>query len=288
MPAIRLDGTQLAKTIRAEIAAAVAEHVAKGNPPPGLATVLVGDNPASEVYVRNKGKACQQAGMISFHHPLPASASQIELLDLVAKLNADPAVNGILVQLPLPKQIDEEAVIRSISPSKDVDAFHPVNVGLLAAGHPRFLPCTPFGIQQLLVRNGIGIAGKQVVVIGRSNIVGKPVALIMMQKPTVAFPQAGDATVTVVHRGTRDLISVTKQAEILIAAIGVARFVIPEMVRPGAAVIDVGINSIGGKIVGDVHEDVANVAGAISPVPGGVGPMTITMLLHNTLAAARM
>jgi len=288
MPAIRLDGTQLAKTIRAEIAAAVAQHVALGQRPPGLATVLVGNDPASEVYVRNKGKACQQAGMVSFHHPLPDSTSQSELLALVERLNSDPTVNGILVQLPLPKQIDEEAVIRSIAPLKDVDAFHPENVGLLAAGHPRFMPCTPFGIQQLLVRNGIPTAGKNVVVIGRSNIVGKPIALILMQKPSPAFPNAGDATVTVVHRATRDLKSFTRKADILIAAIGVPRFVTPDMVQPGAAVVDVGINSLDGKIVGDVHEDVASVAGALSPVPGGVGPMTITMLLHNTLAAAKM
>jgi methylenetetrahydrofolate dehydrogenase (NADP+)/methenyltetrahydrofolate cyclohydrolase len=288
MTALRLDGTALAKTIRAEIAEAVKVHVAAGNLPPGLATVLVGDDPASQVYVRNKRKACEAAGMVSIHHQLPASTSQDELLNLVARLNADPAVHGILVQLPLPKQISESAVIRAISPLKDVDAFHPETVGLLAAGHPRFLPCTPFGIQQLLVRNGISIAGKHVVVIGRSNIVGKPVALIMMQKPTTAFPQAGDATVTVVHRGTRDLPSVTRQGEILIAAAGKARFVTPDMVMPGAAVIDVGINSVDGKIVGDVHEDVAQVAGALSPVPGGVGPMTITMLLHNTLQAATM
>jgi methylenetetrahydrofolate dehydrogenase (NADP+)/methenyltetrahydrofolate cyclohydrolase len=288
MTALRLDGTALAKTIRAEIAEAVKAHVAAGKRPPGLATVLVGDDPASQVYVRNKRKACEIAGMASIHHQLPTATSQEELLTLVARLNADPAVHGILVQLPLPKQISESAVIRAVSPLKDVDAFHPETIGLLAAGHPRFLPCTPFGIQQLLVRNGIAIAGKHVVVIGRSNIVGKPVALIMMQKVTAAFPQAGDATVTVVHRGTRDLPSVARKADILIAAAGRARFVTPDMVKPGAAVIDVGINSVDGKIIGDVHEDVAQVAGALSPVPGGVGPMTITMLLHNTLQAARM
>jgi methylenetetrahydrofolate dehydrogenase (NADP+)/methenyltetrahydrofolate cyclohydrolase len=288
MPATRLDGNALAKTIRAEIAAGVAEHVARGGRPPGLATVLVGDDPASQVYVRNKRKACEQAGMVSIHHQLLATTAQDELLDLVAKLNADLSVHGILVQLPLPKQIDTAAVIRAINPLKDVDAFHPETVGLLAAGHPRFLPCTPFGVQQLLMRNGIATAGKHVVVVGRSNIVGKPVALILMQKPTAEFPQAGDATVTVVHRGTRDLPAVARQADILIAAVGVARFVTPEMVKPGAAVIDVGINAEGGKIVGDVREDVVDVAGALSPVPGGVGPMTITMLLHNTLAAARM
>ena len=287
MAAIKLDGTTLGKTIRAEIAVGVSDFVAQGHCPPGLATVLVGDNPASQVYVRNKRKACEQAGMVSFHHQLPGNASQKELLELIGQLNIDPAVNGILVQLPLPKQIDEAAVIRSIDPLKDVDAFHPENVGLLTAGHPRFLPCTPFGIQQLLARNGIATAGKQVVVIGRSNIVGKPVALMMMQKPTPAFPFAGDATVTVVHRGTSDLKAAARRADILIAAIGVPRFVTAEMVRLGAVVIDVGINSIDGKIVGDVHDEVARIASAISPVPGGVGPMTIAMLLQNTLAAAK-
>ena len=184
--------------------------------------------------------------------------------------------------------MDEAAVIRAVSPAKDVDCFHPENVGLLAAGHPRFLPCTPFGVQQMLARNNVPTAGKNVVVVGRSNIVGKPMALILMQKPTAAFPEAGDATVTVVHRGTRDLAAVTRQADVLIAAVGVARFVTGEMVKPGAAVIDVGINSVGGKIVGDVDAaTVEPVAGWLSPVPKGVGPMTITMLLHNTLKAAR-
>jgi methylenetetrahydrofolate dehydrogenase (NADP+) / methenyltetrahydrofolate cyclohydrolase len=284
MTAIKLDGNALARTIRAEIAKEV-----KALPrPPGLATVLVGDNPASEVYVRNKRKACEQAGMISMHYPLSVSVSQQELLDLIASLNGDPAVDGILVQLPLPKQIDEGAVIRAISPDKDVDAFHPENVGLLAAGYPRFLPCTPAGCLQLLIRNGIATAGKHAVIIGRSNIVGKPLALILMQKPNAAFPMAGDATVTVVHRGTRDLPAVTRQADILFAAAGAARFVTPAMVKPGAAVIDVGINSVEGKLVGDVHEDVAHVAGHRSPVPGGIGPMTITMLLQNALTSAKM
>lgn len=288
MPAIRLDGNALAKVIRQEIAEQVAAHTAEGNVPPGLATVLVGDDQASHVYVRNKRKACEQAGMISFHHHLPGTTSQSELLELIGRLNVHPAVHGILIQLPLPKQIAEAAVIEAVHPAKDVDAFHPANMGLLASGHPRFLPCTPYGIRQLLERNGIVTAGKHAVIIGRSNIVGKPLALILMQKSTPDFPMAGDATVTVVHRATRDLISITRQADILIAAIGVPRFVAPDMVQPGATVIDVGINNLAGKIVGDVHEDVAEVAGAVSPVPGGVGPMTITMLLHNTLQAATM
>jgi methylenetetrahydrofolate dehydrogenase (NADP+)/methenyltetrahydrofolate cyclohydrolase len=289
MPAQKIDGQALAKTMRAEIAEAVARHVGSGGLRPGLAAVLVGENPASEVYVRNKRKACEDAGMASWLHRLPAAATQQQLLDLVDRLNRDPAVTGILVQLPLPKQIDESSIIRAVSPAKDVDCFHPENVGLLAAGHPQFLPCTPFGVQQMLARTGIQTAGKRVVVIGRSNIVGKPLALILMQKPSKPFPEAGDATVTVVHRGTADLPNVTRQADILIAAVGVPRFVTADMVKPGAVVIDVGINSVDGKLVGDVDEaSVSDVAGWLSPVPKGVGPMTITMLLHNTLRAAMM
>jgi len=289
MPAQKIDGQALAKAMRAEIAEAVTRHVASGGRRPGLAAVLVGDNLASEVYVRNKRKACEDASMASWLHRLPAAATQQQLLDLVTQLNRDAAVTGILVQLPLPKQMDESAIIRAVNPAKDVDCFHPENVGLLAAGHPRFLPCTPFGVQQMLARTGIPTAGKRVVVIGRSNIVGKPLALILMQKPSKAFPEAGDATVTVVHRGTADLPSVTRQADILIAAVGVPRFVTADMVAPGAAVIDVGINSVDGKLVGDVDEtSVSAVAGWLSPVPKGVGPMTITMLLHNTLRAAMM
>jgi methylenetetrahydrofolate dehydrogenase (NADP+)/methenyltetrahydrofolate cyclohydrolase len=289
MPAQKIDGQALAAAMRAETAAAVARHVAAGGRKPGLAAVLVGDNPASEVYVRNKRKACDDAGMASWLDRLPADATQDQLLAIVEQLNTDPAVSGILVQLPLPKQMDEAAIIQAVDPRKDVDCFHPENVGLLAAGHPRFLPCTPFGVQQMLARTGIATAGKHVVVIGRSNIVGKPLALILMQKPSKDFPEAGDATVTVVHRGTRDLPAVTRQADILVAAVGVPRFVTGEMVKPGAAVIDVGINPVGGKVVGDVDADtVAPVAGWLSPVPKGVGPMTITMLLHNTLRAAMM
>jgi methylenetetrahydrofolate dehydrogenase (NADP+)/methenyltetrahydrofolate cyclohydrolase len=289
MPAQKIDGQALAATMRAEIAAAVARHVAAGGERPGLAAVLVGDNPASEVYVRNKRKACEDAGMASWLDRLPADADQQQLLDIVEQLNRDPAVSGILVQLPLPKQMDEAAVIRAVHPKKDVDCFHPENVGLLAAGHPRFLPCTPFGVQQMLARTGIPTAGQHVVVIGRSNIVGKPLALILMQKPSRDFPEAGDATVTVVHRGTRDLPAVARQADILVAAVGVPRFVTGEMVKPGAAVIDVGINSVDGKLVGDVDAATVDpVAGWLSPVPKGVGPMTITMLLHNTLRAAMM
>lgn len=286
MPATRLDGKALAATMRAEVAARVAGRTAAGRRPPGLAAVLVGDNPASQVYVRNKHKACQDAGFASWVHTLPAATSQAELLDLVARLNADPAVHGILVQLPLPKQVDEDAVIRAVAPAKDVDCFHPENVGLLAAGHPRYYPCTPHGVVHLLHRNGITTAGKEVVVVGRSNIVGKPLAVMLMQRPTAANPAAGDATVTVAHTRTRDLAAVCRRAEVLVAAAGVPAVVTPDMVSPGTAVIDVGTNSVNGKLVGDVHPGVWDVAGALSPVPGGVGPMTITMLLVNTLAAA--
>jgi methylenetetrahydrofolate dehydrogenase (NADP+) / methenyltetrahydrofolate cyclohydrolase len=289
MPAQKIDGHALAATLQAETAAAIARYVAAGGRKPGLAAVLVGDNAASEVYVRNKRKACEDAGMASWLHRLPAAATQQQLLDLVNRLNSDPAVSGILVQLPLPKHMDEAAVLRAVQPHKDVDCFHPENVGLLAAGHPRFLPCTPFGVQQMLARTGIATAGKHVVVIGRSNIVGKPLAIILMQKPSKDFPEAGDATVSVVHSRTQDLPTIARQADILIAAVGSARFVKGDMVKPGAAVIDVGINSVDGKLVGDVDaESVAPVAGWLSPVPKGVGPMTIAMLLHNTLRAAMM
>ena len=286
MPAQKIDGFAIAAGIRSEIAIAVAERVKAGQRQPGLAAVLVGENPASEIYVRNKRKACEAAGMASWLHRLSATASQQELLDLIGGLNRDPLVSGILVQLPLPKQMDETAVISAVSTLKDVDCFHPENVGLLAAGHPRFIPCTPFGVQQMLVRSGISVAGKQIVVLGRSNIVGKPLALMLMQKPSKAFPEAGDATVTVVHRGTLDLPAICRQADILVAAVGVPRFVTADMVKPGAAVIDVGINSVDGKLIGDVDEAaVASVAGWLSPVPKGVGPMTIAMLLNNTLRA---
>jgi len=283
MPARILDGKALADTMQAETAAGVAELVARGGPKPGLATVLVGEDPASHVYVRNKRRACERVGMTSVHHELPATTSQAELLALINRLNADPSVHGILVQLPLPPQIDERAVIQSVSPLKDVDAFHPETVGLLAAGHPRFRPCTPHGIQQLLVRNNVPIAGAHVVIVGRSNIVGKPLALMLMQKGP-----GGDATVTIAHSRSRDLGALTRQADIVVAAVGRPILITADMVRPGAAVVDVGMNRLpDGRLVGDVdYAAVAQIAGAITPVPGGVGPMTITMLLHNTFHAA--
>ncbi|HYH69032.1 MAG TPA: bifunctional 5,10-methylenetetrahydrofolate dehydrogenase/5,10-methenyltetrahydrofolate cyclohydrolase [Urbifossiella sp.] len=286
MTATRLDGKALGQTMRADVAAKVAGRVAAGKSRPGLAAVIVGDNPASHVYVRNKHKACQDAGLATWVHNLPATTSQPELLALVARLNADTAVHGILVQLPLPKQIDEDAVLRAVTPAKDVDCFQPENVGLLAVGHPRYYPCTPHGVFHLLTRNGFDPAGKEVVIVGRSNIVGKPLALMLAQKRTAANPAGGDATVTIAHTRTTDLIGVCRRADILVAAVGVPRVITPDMVRPGAVVVDVGTNSVDGKLVGDVHEGVAAVAAALSPVPGGVGPMTITMLLVNTLAAA--
>jgi methylenetetrahydrofolate dehydrogenase (NADP+)/methenyltetrahydrofolate cyclohydrolase len=289
MPATLLDGNRLAEAMRAEIAAAGAAFTAATGTRPGLATVRVGDDPASARYVRSKIAACQKAGFASFDHHLPADTPPAELLALIARLNADPAVHGILVQLPLPPQMDESAVIHAIAPLKDVDAFHPENVGLLTAGHPRFLPCTPHGILHLLRRNGVALDGARAMVIGRSNIVGKPLALLLMQKPSADNPEAGNATVTVAHRGTRGLADLTRSADLIVAAAGQVNAVTADMVRPGAVVVDVGMNRSGGRLVGDVDfEAVRAVAGAITPVPGGVGPMTVTMLLHNTLLAAKL
>ncbi len=280
-----LDGKQLAQTMQQEIAAEAAAFAAKHGVMPGLAAVLVGDNAASHLYVKNKRKACEKTGLESWLHHLPADAPQAGLLDLVAQLNGDRRVHGILVQLPLPKQIDEMTVLCAVSPLKDVDGFGPENLGLLASGQPRFQPCTPLGVQQLLLRSGVELDGRHVVIIGRSNIVGKPLALMLMQKAAGA-----NATVTVCHSKSRNLAALTRQADVVIVAIGQARFLKADMVRKGAVVVDVGINRLpDGKLVGDVdYEAVAPLAGAISPVPGGVGPMTITMLLHNTVRAARL
>jgi len=279
-----LDGNKLSEVMRAEIAARAAKLKADTGVTPGLAAVLVGDNPASEVYVRNKRRACEKTGINGSLHRLGASASQAELLDLVARLNDDPSAHGILVQLPLPKGIDEDAIVDAVDPLKDVDGFGPVSLGLLAAGRPRFLPCTPHGVQQMLLRSEIPIEGRHVVIVGRSNIVGKPLSLILMQKAAGA-----NATVTVCHSRTSDIAAVTRSGDIVVVAIGQARFLTADMIRPGAVVIDVGINRVDGGLVGDVDfEPVSRAAGAITPVPGGVGPMTITMLLHNTVEAARM
>ena len=282
-----LDGVALAKTIRAEVAVAVAK--AAGTTRPGLAAVLVGDDPASAVYVRSKGKACEEAGMHSETIRLPKETAEAELLAVVDRLNADPKIHGILVQLPLPKQIDSEKVLRRVDPAKDVDGFHPVNVGKLVTGdRSAFRPATPYGVQQMLIRSGIETKGAHAVIVGRSNIVGKPMANLLIQQGP-----GGDATVTVCHSRTRDLPAVTRSADILIAAIGKPEFVTADMVRPGAVVIDVGINRVedaslpkGYRLVGDVaYGPVSELASWITPVPGGVGPMTIAMLLQNTLQA---
>jgi methylenetetrahydrofolate dehydrogenase (NADP+)/methenyltetrahydrofolate cyclohydrolase len=284
MPTL-LDGKQLAKTMQAEVARDVAAFVQARGCQPGLAAVLVGDNPASQRYVRNKRKAFGTAGMASWLHEIPKTVSQADLLALIEQLNADRRVHGILVQLPLPPHISEAAVIQAVSPLKDVDGFGPVSLGLLAAGHPRFLPCTPLGIQQILLRHNIAIDGRHVVIVGRSNIVGKPLALMLMQKAPGA-----NATVTVCHSRSRNIGELTRQADIVVVAIGQAEFLKADMVRPGAVVVDVGINQLmPNKLVGDVDfAGVSAVASAITPVPGGVGPMTITMLLHNTLQAAKL
>jgi methylenetetrahydrofolate dehydrogenase (NADP+)/methenyltetrahydrofolate cyclohydrolase len=283
MPAKILHGKELAKQIRSELAEEVIEFIQNNAVVPCLAAVLVGEDPASEVYVRNKRKACEAIGIESQLHRLPANTSSDDLLKLIAKLNKDSEVHGILVQLPLPLQIDKNRVLLAVSPVKDVDAFHPENVGRLVQGRPRFLPCTPQGVQQLLVRNGIEMAGRHVVILGRSEIVGRPLSIMLSQRGP-----SGDATVTVCHSRTRGLAAITRTADILIAAIGRPKFVTAEMVKPAASVVDVGINRTDEGVVGDVDfRAVAEVAGAITPVPGGVGPLTIAMLLSNTLSAAR-
>lgn len=286
-----ISGTQLSEQIRAEIAADSAAFRAATGIQPGLATVLVGDDPASQVYVRMKGKAAVKAGFHSREIVLPETTPQEELLGVIDGLNADPQIHGILVQLPLPPQIDSAKVIERIAVEKDVDGFHPVNVGRLAIGDPDVLaPCTPAGIVEMLVRSGYDPRGRRVVIVGRSNIVGRPLALLLLRSGP-----GGDATVTVAHSRTRNLAEVTREAEILVAAVGRPGLITREMVTPGVVVIDVGVNRVedptsekGYRLVGDVaYDEVAEVAEAITPVPGGVGPMTITMLLKNTLVAAR-
>ncbi|RKY62598.1 MAG: bifunctional methylenetetrahydrofolate dehydrogenase/methenyltetrahydrofolate cyclohydrolase FolD [Candidatus Latescibacterota bacterium] len=290
MAAKILDGNKVAQEMRAEMAEEIRALKEEHGITPGLAVVLVGDDPASQVYVRNKGRACEQVGIRSDTYRFPADYPEEELLGLISKLNDDPEVHGILVQLPLPEHIDEEKVLYAIDPNKDVDGFHPVNVGKLMIGKPGFLPCTPHGIQQLLLRSGIEIEGKHVVVVGRSNIVGKPVAMILVQKQ-----KGANATVTICHTGTKDLGYHTRQADILIVAAGRPKTVTADMVKEGAVVVDVGVNRVedpsskrGYRLVGDVDFDsVKEKASAITPVPGGVGPMTITMLLRNTIDAAK-
>ncbi len=275
MPAQILDGKKVATDVRAQIAKEVEQTEGIT---PGLAVVLVGDDQASQVYVRNKEKACNSVGINSFMHLLPASTRQEELLDLIKKLNADSKVHGILVQLPVPPQIDPDIILQAIDPTKDVDGFHPFNTGKLMAGLKTFVPCTPRGIMHLLAAYHISLAGKHAVVVGRSNIVGKPMASLLM---------ARDATVTVCHSKTSDLKEFTRSADILVVAVGRPRLITADMVKPGAVVVDVGINRLPEGLVGDVDFDtVKEVASYITPVPGGVGPLTIAMLLQNTLESA--
>ena len=271
-----INGKEISASIRAEIKA----ETEKMSVRPGLAVILVGSDPASQVYVRNKNKACEEVGFYSEMYTLPEETSMEELLGLIDQLNQSPQIHGILVQLPLPKHLDEEKVILAINPEKDVDAFHPVNVGKIMIGNHSFLPCTPAGVMELLSRSGIDVSGKECVVIGRSNIVGKPQAMLLLH---------ANGTVTVCHSRTKDLAKICARADILVSAIGKAKFVTPDMVKEGAVVIDVGINrDENGKLCGDVDfENVAPKTSFITPVPGGVGPMTITMLMKNTLTAAK-
>jgi methylenetetrahydrofolate dehydrogenase (NADP+)/methenyltetrahydrofolate cyclohydrolase len=301
LPATILDGNKIASEIRAEAAAAVKAMSAAGLRP-GLAVILAGHNPASEVYVRGKVKACEETGIYSEKHTPPSNVTAEELLALVADLNRRNEIDGILVQLPLPSQVDSKKVLLAVDPGKDVDGFHPMNVGFLSTQRPGLVPCTPAGIIEILERSGIKVAGKDAVVIGRSDIVGKPMAMLMLN---------ANATVTVCHSKTRDLAEVCRRADILVAAIGRAGMVTRDFVRPGATVIDVGMNRVsdgaefkrlfpdnpkreeafrtkGSVLVGDVHPEVAEIAGAITPVPGGVGPLTIAMLMANTVKAAKM
>jgi methylenetetrahydrofolate dehydrogenase (NADP+)/methenyltetrahydrofolate cyclohydrolase len=285
-----INGNEVAKQIRGELKQEIAELKEKYNLVPGLATVLVGEDPASQVYVGQKEKTSQNLGVYSERHDLPADTSQEDLIKLINNLNKDPKIHGILVQLPLPKHLNEEEVLYAIDPKKDVDGFHPVNVGKLMIGEPDYLPCTPAGIQQLLIRTGIETKGAEVVVVGRSNIVGKPIANIMLQKK-----EGANATVTVCHTATKDMAFHTRRADILIVAAGRAKAITADMVKEGVVVVDVGVNQIGmtkdGKRIlsGDVDFDtVKEKAKAITPVPGGVGPMTITMLMMNTVKAAKL
>jgi len=290
MAAKLLKGAEVAKEIRAELKTEVEQLQSKHGVVPGLVTILVGENPASQSYVRAKQNTAHELGFHSVQDNQPADLEENKLLDLIEKYNKDPGIHGILVQLPLPKHINENRILLSIDPSKDVDAFHPVNVGKLMIGEPDYLPCTPAGIQELLVRSGTQVSGAEVTIVGRSNIVGKPIAMMLVQKANGA-----NATITVCHTRTKDVVSHTRRADILIVAAGVAEYVKGNMIKPGAVVIDVGVNEVGktadGKRIlkGDVAFDEAvEVASAITPVPGGVGPMTITMLMKNTVRACKV
>jgi methylenetetrahydrofolate dehydrogenase (NADP+)/methenyltetrahydrofolate cyclohydrolase len=301
MPARILDGTKLAADIRAEVAAEV-RALATAGTRPGLAVILVGHNPASEIYVRGKVKACEEVGIYSEQHTPPETITTTELLRLVEDLNRREEIDGILVQLPLPPQVDSKKVLLAVDPAKDVDGFHPVNVGFLSTQRPGLVPCTPAGVMEILKRSDITVSGQEAVVVGRSDIVGKPVAMLLLN---------GNATVTICHSKTRDLAEVCRRADIVVAAIGRAGMITRDFVKPGAIVIDVGMNKVtdaadfarlfagnakreesfrtrGSTLVGDVHPEVAEIAGAITPVPGGVGPLTIAMLMFNTVKAAKM
>jgi methylenetetrahydrofolate dehydrogenase (NADP+)/methenyltetrahydrofolate cyclohydrolase len=280
-----LDGKIVAATIQSEIKRRIDSFLAAGRQVPGLAVMLVGDNPASEVYVASKGRACKKLGMHSVTEKLPASVSEKDVIALVNHFNNDSSIHGILVQLPLPGHINSDCVLEAISPLKDVDGLHPFNIGLLASGRPRFIPCTPFGILQLLLRHSITTEGKEVVVLGRSNLVGRPISNLLSLKNNY-----GNATVTICHSRSRNIADISRRADILIAAIGQKKYVTRDMVKPGAVVIDVGIHRLseeeGGGLCGDVdYDQVREIAFAITPVPGGVGPMTIAMLMANTLQA---
>ncbi|OFZ83879.1 MAG: bifunctional methylenetetrahydrofolate dehydrogenase/methenyltetrahydrofolate cyclohydrolase [Betaproteobacteria bacterium RBG_16_66_20] len=280
MPAKLIDGKSLAAMVRAEQKDAIESLAARGVRP-GLAAVLVGDDPASRVYVRNKARACNETGVRSEVHEFPEQVSESALLECVARLNADPRVHGILVQLPLPRQLDAARVLAAVSPEKDVDGFHAANLGALLQGRPGFVPGTPAGVMRLLEHAGVPLAGRQAVIVGRSTIVGKPLALLLLQK---------DATVTICHSKTADLAAVTRQADILVAAVGSAKLIGADMVKAGACVVDVGINRLAdGTLAGDVDfAAVKETAGWITPVPGGVGPMTVAMLIVNTVRAAEL
>ena len=272
-----IDGKQVSAQVKEQVRAEAAAIYEKHGIQAGLAVVIVGNDPASRVYVNNKKKACEAVGFQSFEYALPEETTQEELLELVETLNNDPKVNGILVQLPVPKHIDDTAIINAISPEKDVDAFHPENVGRIMIGDYTFLPCTPAGVMELIDSTGVEISGKKCVVIGRSNIVGKPMAMLLLHR---------SGTVTICHSRTQDLPSVTREADILVAAVGRANFVTADMVKEGAVVIDVGISRVDGKLKGDVEfASASQKAGYITPVPGGVGPMTIIMLMKNTIEA---
>jgi methylenetetrahydrofolate dehydrogenase (NADP+)/methenyltetrahydrofolate cyclohydrolase len=289
MPAQLLDGKETARELREQIREEVGLWIEQGGAQPTLAAVLVGDDPASQVYVRNKERACQHAGMNSRLIRCPSSTTTSELLKLLEELNHDSQVHGILVQLPLPSGNDTQRVLDGVSDFKDVDAFSPTNVGLLVQGRPRFLPCTPQGVIHLLARHDIELAGKQVVVVGRSDIVGKPLANMLLQRDIGYGPKFANATVTVCHSQSQNLATITKSADILIAAVGRPQLITGDMVKMGAVVIDVGINRVNDLLVGDVdYHTVREVASAITPVPGGVGPLTIAMLLRNTLIACKL